>query len=183
MNNRTVGGSFLLVGSAQFIISMIVAESLYPNYSISLNYISDLGVGPSAAIFNLSAFLGGLMSIIGAYFIHREFRNLAFTAFLGLYGIGVMTVGIFPETTDLPHSVAALTAFLFGGLVAITAYRFEKKPLGYFSVVLGALSLTALILFLANVSLGLGRGGMERMIAYPVLVWGSAFGGQLINNQ
>jgi hypothetical membrane protein len=182
MQHRTVGGSLLLVGSAQFIISMFVAESLYPSYSISLNYISDLGVGPTATIFNFSVFLLGLMSIVSAYFMHREFHYLAFTAFIGLAGIGAMAVGIFPETTGLPHAVAAITAFLFGGLAAITAYKFEEKPLDYFSVALGILSLAALILILGNASLGLGRGGMERMIAYPVLVWESAFGGHLIGN-
>jgi hypothetical membrane protein len=182
MNNRTVAGSFLLVGSAQNLISIIVAESVYPNYRISLNYVSDLGVGPTAAIFNFSVFLAGLMGIVGTYFIHREFHNRAFTAFIGLCGIGALVVGIFPETTGLPHVIAALTAFLFGGLAAITAYKFEKKPLNYFSVVLGVLSLTAMILFIGNAHLSLGKGGMERMIVYPVLVWEVGFGGHLINN-
>ncbi|MCX6660128.1 MAG: DUF998 domain-containing protein [Candidatus Bathyarchaeota archaeon] len=181
MHHRNVGGPLLLVGSTQFIISMIVAESVYPGYSISLNYISDLGVGPTAAIFNFSAFLLGLMTVVSAYFMHREFQNVVFTAFIGLAGIGAMAVGIFPETTGLPHALAAIITFLFGGLAAITAYKLEKKPLNYFSVALGIVSLTALILSLGNASLGLGKGGMERMIAYPVLVWESAFGGHMIN--
>ncbi len=183
MNDRTVAGSLLLVGNAQYIISIIVSESVYPNYSISLNYISDLGVGPTAAIFNFSVFLAGLMGIVGTYFIHREFHNRAFTAFIGLYGIGAMVVGIFPETTGLPHLIATTTAFLFGGLAAITAYKFEKKPLNYFSVILGVLSLTAMILFIGHAYLGLGKGGMEHMIIYPLWVWEIAFGGHLINNQ
>jgi hypothetical membrane protein len=160
---------------------MIAAESLYSDYSISLNYISDLGVGPTAAIFNFSAFLLGLMTVVSAYFMHREFQNFVFTLFISLAGIGAIAVGIFPETTGLPHALASITAFLSGGLAAITAYKLEKKPLNYFSVALGILSLTALILLLGDVSLGLGKGGMERMIAYPVLVWESAFGGHLIN--
>jgi len=183
MNNRTVAGSLLLVGNAQNIISVIVAESVYPNYSVSANYISDLGVGPAAAIFNFSVFLAGLMGIVGAYFIHREFHNPAFTAFIGLYAIGAMVVGIFPETTGPPHLIAALIAFLFGGLAAITAYKFEKKPLNYLSVILGVLSLTAMILFIGHAYLGLGKGGMERMIMYPLWVWEFGFGGHLISNQ
>jgi hypothetical protein len=31
-----------------------------------------------------------------------------------------------------------------------------------------------------KVYLGLGVGGMERMIAYPALMWGTGFGGYLI---
>jgi hypothetical membrane protein len=121
------------------------------------------------------------MTVVSAYFMHREFQNVVFTAFIGLAGIGAMAVGIFPETTGLPHALAAIITFLFGGLAAITAYKLEKKPLNYFSVALGIVSLTALILSLGNATLGLGKGGMERMIAYPVLVWESAFGGHMIN--
>jgi hypothetical protein len=38
-----VAGALIFVGSAQFIVALTVAEALYPGYSISQNYISDLG--------------------------------------------------------------------------------------------------------------------------------------------
>jgi len=37
-------------------------------------------------------------------------------------------------------------------------------------------------LFIANADLGLGPGGMERMIVWPILVWGTAFGGYLFGS-
>jgi hypothetical protein len=37
-----------------------------------------------------------------------------------------------------------------------------------------------MVLYGVNINLGLGVGGMERMIAYPILVWGTGFGGHLI---
>jgi hypothetical protein len=40
--------------------------------------------------------------------------------------------------------------------------------------------LGALILFIGKIDLGLGVGGMERMILYPILMWGAGFGGYLI---
>jgi hypothetical protein len=30
-----------------------------------------------------------------------------------------------------------------------------------------------------GITLGLGMGGIERMIAYPILLWGLGFGGHL----
>jgi len=41
--------------------------------------------------------------------------------------------------------------------------------------------LLALVLFASGTFLGLGKGGMERMIAYPALLWAIGFGGHLIS--
>jgi len=38
-------------------VGMMMAEALYSGYSARDNYISDLGVGPSALVFNSSVFL------------------------------------------------------------------------------------------------------------------------------
>ncbi len=43
LNYGKISGALLFVGSAQFVIALTVAEALYPAYSISQNYISDLG--------------------------------------------------------------------------------------------------------------------------------------------
>jgi len=50
---------------------------------------------------------------------------------------------------------------------------------------LGLFSLTALFLLVFTRDygwLGLGAGGMERMIAYPMCLWMIGFGGYLIGN-
>jgi len=91
-----------------------------------------------------------------------------------------MGVGIFPEDFGTIHFAVSLMAFLFGALSAIASYRFQKPPLSYFAVVLGLISLTALILFGLETYLSLGKGGMERMIAYPILLWAIGFAGYLI---
>ena len=54
-----LAGTLIFVGTAQFILFATVAEALYPDYSISNNYISDLGVGPSAPLFNSSVLVLG----------------------------------------------------------------------------------------------------------------------------
>jgi hypothetical protein len=69
----------------------------------------------------------------------------------------------------------SLTAFLFGGLSAIASYRLLKLPLSVIAGRLGLMCLGAL-----SVYLGLGQGGMEHMIVYPLLAWGAGFGGYLI---
>ena len=182
LDDTKVAGTLLFLGAVQFLIVLVVAEALYPNYSVSLNYISDLGVGSTALIFNSSVFLLGLLVVAGAYFIREAFKsNFLFIALI-LTGIGAMMVGLFSETAGVMHTIASLITFLFGGLAAIVSYRVEKPPFSYLSVVLGALGLVGLGLFASGNYLSLGVGGMERMIAHPVLLWAVGFGGHLVSH-
>jgi len=186
-DSTKVAGALVFVGGIQFVLGMLVAEALYPGYSVSQNYISDLGVGPSASIFNSSVFLLGLMVVASAYFVQRSFRNRLVTGLLVLAGVGAMGVGVFPENYPAMHEVVSDVAFIFGGLAPIAAFRLLRKPFNYFSVMLGLVSLCAMVLLSAQYFdlgeqyfLGLGPGGMERMIVYPILLWEMGLGGYLV---
>jgi hypothetical protein len=86
------------------------------------------------------------------------------------------------------HEVVSDVAFIFGGLAPIAAYRLLRKPFNYFSAVLGLVSLCAMVLLSAQYTfglgeqyfLGLGPGGLERMIVYPILLWEMGLGGYLV---
>jgi len=181
-----MAGVFFFIASTQFVLGLIVAEASYPGYNMSDNYISDLGVGPSSMIFNFSIFLLGLLSIIGSYFLPRTINFRALSVLLALMSIGAIGAGIFTKSSAAIHGVMSSMAFLFGGLSAIASFKVLKRPLSVISVILGVIVLGALALFagglLASGSfteieaqdsvffLGLGPGGMERMIAYPALI-------------
>jgi hypothetical membrane protein len=68
-SNGKVAGALIFVAVTQFVLGVIVSEALYSSYSISENYVSDLGVWSSSIIFNSSVFLMGLLLIAGAYFL------------------------------------------------------------------------------------------------------------------
>ena len=183
-----VAGALFFVAVTQFVLGLIVSEALYSGYGISDNYISDLGVGPSSMIFNSSVFLMGLLLIIGTYFLQRAFHFELLTVMLVLTAIGAMGVGVFTEDFGTIHAVVSLITFLFSGLSAIFSvicsyvhkFSLVKMPFSAISVILGLITLGALGLFVGKIYLGLGVGGMERMIVYPVLMWIAGFGGYLI---
>jgi len=181
-DNRKIAGLLLIVGGILCVLGMIVAEALYPSYSTSENYISDLGVGPSALIFNSSVFLLGVLAVCAAYFIQKAFNFKLFSILAAIIGIGAMGVGLFTEDAGVIHTVFSLITFLFAGISAIVSYKLQKPPLSYVSVVLGSVSLVALVLFASGFYLDLGKGGMERMVAYPALLWTIGFGGHLIGD-
>jgi len=175
-----LAGLLLFIGTVQFPIALIIAEALYPGYSVADNYISDLGVGPSALVFNSSVFMLGVLIVCGACLIQRSFHSRLFVVLLILAGVGTMGVGLFSENFGIIHTIASSVVFLFGGFAAIASFKLQKPPLSYLAVLLGIVALVALALFASKIYLGLGKGGMERMIAYPVLLWGVGFSGYLI---
>ncbi len=178
--DRTLAGLLVLVGSAQFLLAMVIAEGTLPDYSVSTDAISALGVGPTAALFNSSIILLGLLILAGAYLYHRTHGLWWITVPFFLLGIGPIGVGLFTENALALHGVFALDSFLFGGLVSILVSTRLPSPLRYISILLGVIGLVALVLFVTGNYLGIGLGGMERMIVYPVLLWGIAFGAYLM---
>ena len=95
-------------------------------------------------------------------------------------GVGAIGVGLFPETAGVIHHVFSVIAFVFGGLSAIASYKVQKMPSSCFSVLLGVMTLGALAMYVSNIFLELGPGGMERMIVYPALIWSVGFGAYLM---
>lgn len=191
MDFRRSAGVALFIGAVQFVIGMQIAEFLYLDYSASDNYISDLGATcretcvvhqPSAFIFNSSVSLLGILVIAGSYYLWRELNKPVLPLLFGLAGVGTLGVGLFPETAGTVHEVVSIMAFLFGGLSTVAAYRFVDAPFSYFSVIMGITSLIALVLFGSEIFIGLGPGGMERMIAYPVVLWVIGLGGYLMGS-
>jgi hypothetical membrane protein len=189
-SNGKVAGTLFFIAAAQFVFGLIISEALYPSYSISDNYISDLGVGSSAIVFNTSVFILGLLMIIGAYFLHRAFNFTMLTVMLVLTAVGAIGVGIFTENSGTIHPIVSFIAFLFGGLSAIFSvicsyvheFKLVKMPFSIIAVILGLVTLGAMALFAGGIYLGIGKGGMERMIVYPLLMWGAGFGGYLISH-
>jgi len=190
-----VAGVLFFVAVTQFIIGLAIAEAWYPGYSVSDNYVSDLGIGPSSIIFNSSVFILGLLLVIGTYFLRHISDLKTVNMLLFLMAIGAMGVGVFTKYFTVAHGALASMAFLFSGLSAIASAKVLKKPLSLISIVLGAMTIGALVLYSSglitsgsltsniaydsNFYLGLGPGGMEHMIVYPALMWLAGFSGHL----
>jgi hypothetical membrane protein len=175
-------------------MGIITAEALYPEtYTTNGNEISDLGstrppdsviLQPSAHIFNSVMMAAGILTMLSAYLLWRGTGRRLPAVFLGLFGLGASGVGIFPGNHGDIHTLFALLTFIAGGLAAILAYSVESSPFRYFSVVLGVVGLATFVLYIFTGDDGpmmaLGRGGVERWVVYPVLLWMLGFGGHLM---
>jgi hypothetical membrane protein len=147
---------------------------------VATNFLSDLGAGQTALLFNPSVAVLGTCVFIGSLIGRRTLgRGLRIT--LAVTGACAVGIDRFPETTGAPHIFFSIATFVFGAVSAIILYRVLRPPLSYVSVGLEIIALVTLVLMLTLHDLGIGPGGMERMIAYPIFLWALGFGGSLID--
>lgn len=188
---KSAPGTLFFLSGSILLLGILTAEIFYPNYSVSLSMISTLGatplpdskiVEPSANIFDLSIGLSGILTAIGAILLKKRTSKLLIISLI-LLGTGSLGVGIFPAFHKLFHPILALTAFLSGGIAAILSSRITRLPFSILSILLGAFSLIFLTLglfFPDTIVPILGRGGTERWVAYPIILWLTGFGAYLM---
>jgi len=183
-----MAGALLLIGGVQWFLAITLAEGLHPGYNSGVHYVSSLGVGATSLFYNASLLALGVSILAGAYLLQGSLGSRAFIILLTITGLATLGVGLFPENVRPWHGIVTPVALLFGGFSAIASYRLQKPPLSYVYALLGALSLAVGILFNPYLGLprestatylGLGKGTMERMVIYPILLWMIGFGGQL----
>jgi len=171
----------LVLGSLELLFLEQLAEILYPGYSVSLNYISDLGVGPepSRTIFTVGIIVFGVFVTTSVYLLGGPAWEVPIL--VALSGAGTIGVGVFNENWGTIHLVFAALAFGMGCLAALVSSRTVRLPLSAVFATLGVIGLMALGLQASGTFLGLGVGGMERMIYYPAIIWVLIYGVYLMS--
>lgn len=190
-------GPLVWVLSLQYFAAQIAVAQHWPaKYSWTRNLISDLGNtacgtfdgryvrSPDHSIMNASFIMLGATMALGSLLIYTEFRrsrgSLIGFSFMAIAGLGTLLVGLFPENSILAvHYFGAFLAFGLGNLSIVIlslVLRRETDALRVFSFLTGVAALVALGLFILHIYLGLGRGGMERVVSYPQAIWLALFG-------
>ena len=189
-------GFWLFLAGLEILLLVHIAEFLYPGYSVSKNYISDLGVGPqpSKAIFTFAIIVFGALALVAANFLRDDVPSSPLWILIAIAAIGAIGVGFFNEQTvmvkGIPvlHFIFAFLAFGFGNIAAIYSFTMVSAPFSYFCMILGVIGFGALVLIglmpLLSKQGGkgsrLGIGGIERMTFYPAMFWLLGFGAFLM---
>jgi hypothetical membrane protein len=192
-----LSGALSIVAGSVILMGIITAEAVYPaRYTTFDNEISDLGgtrppdsviLQPSATIFDLTMIVTGLIILAAAFFLYRAIHRPVAAVPLGLLGAGVFLVGVFPGNTGGIHQMVALLAFVSGGVAAMLSARVTEAPFRWLALAMGAVSFGVLVSYLflgsSHPMAGLGDGGVERWVAYPIVLWLVAFGGYLTSTR
>jgi hypothetical membrane protein len=194
--HETVAGVLLSVTGSGMILSISTNEALYPaahHHSTFANEISDLGgtrppnsymVQPNRMIFIVSMAVAGALVLTATYLLWGVVERRRFLIALGLFGVGIVGIAVFPGNVATYHPLFSMLCFVAGSIAAIMSRKILDVPLRYFAVALGSIALLATVFGSdAFADWGpqefIGIGGVERWIAYPVLLWlvllGAAF--------
>lgn len=189
MRDRTIAGLMLFLLPSLFLTALMWGESIAPGYSVRDNAISDLGIiGETATLFTLTLAAVGALSIIWGYFLYREDGRKGRLLLYAIAGAGAVGAGVISlnDPSGL-HGLFALLAFLFFNLLPLAAMRDVDGPLRAIAVVTGTVGLIFLVaMFVSDAGVidlfgPIGHGGLERMIAYPPMIWLFAYGSMLMS--
>jgi hypothetical membrane protein len=197
MNKLKLSGLLFFLAGAFALMGIITAEAFYPSgtgYTTFHSEVSDLGATrspnsiiyqPSSSIFNTTMLLSGLMTLTATFYQHRYFRKLIASIPLGLFGLGLVGIGIFPGDKTPYHGMFAMLAFLSGGFSAIaTSAQITSAPFKYIGILLGSVALLTwcAAVFVPTIIVPfIGIGGTERWIVYSLVLWLTGLGGYLMN--
>lgn len=187
-----IGGVLYVVAVFQFFVFELVAETLYPGYSVSGNYISDLGATcvsppstlncvvhqPSARIFDSTVFLLGLILLVGTGFVYYGTRKKPYLVTAAVADLAILLVGVYPENTGWTHAIVSVVLFLFMGISLLLAWTIVNgAAIRYLTVAFGVLTL---FFNFTNVPAGqVGVGGQERLLVLCILLELLTLGGYL----
>ncbi|MFJ3900895.1 DUF998 domain-containing protein [Streptomyces sp. NPDC090025] len=198
-----IGYAAWVLGVVQFFVVQVVVGSAWAAtpYSWMDNNISDLGnalcatqsepepryiCSPRHDLMNFSFVALGVLLVVGVVLTGRALWRRGAGAgiargLLAAAGVGFALAGLAPADVDEnQHVLGALLIMALGniGLVAAGFALTDTVPaaLRRAAGVLGVVAFAALALFLSRTYLGLGMGGMERVAAFPLLLWAGAVG-------
>lgn len=192
-------GPYLYLSSLQyFVVQLVVALRWSPAYSLQRDTISDLGntvcgrfngrfvCSPLHALMNVSFIVLGVTMIAGSVLLRHALpptrARLGFL-FMAIAGVGVVVVGVFPENTvSAIHGWGATLPFTIGnvGVIVLGLSLALPRALRLLTLTLGVIALAALVFYASSHYLGLGEGGIERLVAYPQTVWLILLGAYLL---
>lgn len=198
MKPGLVGAVLWMCCLQYFAAEAIAIAGFRGSYSLSTNFISDLGAvdcvanicSSRHALMNASFLLQGCLISGGALLTRALFPNgWLWTAAIGLIGasgFGVFIVGLAPEDVAPGwHYLGAAENFLFcnAGAAALGAALLRTpthRTAGMVALLTGLVGLIGLAGIAMHADLGLGPGGIERVTAYPFPIWISGFGAWLL---
>jgi len=196
MASRAMLGAVAWILALQFFVVQGIVQAAWTTpFSLAHNMISDLAretcgpllrapgidvaCSPWHALMNASITANGVLIPLGALLTRRlwppsRLMTVAL-AVIALTAPGHVMVGLWPsDTGPSMHLIGAGSILALGNpgmvLAGLAAWR-DRRSQALASVILGTAGIAGTLLFLNDIDLGIGLGGMERVAFYPLTLW------------
>ncbi|SCF17318.1 hypothetical membrane protein [Micromonospora viridifaciens] len=191
-------GSYSWLLAAPLFLAANVITGLawrHPRFSWAANNISDLGnvtcgnwgtsrprevCSPWHGAMNTASVVTGVLLALGMLLTWPALGRGAATTAARLLtlaaGAGYVLAGAYPaDVNENNHVLGAVLIFIPGNVGMVVASLARRspvlRPVRAASLALGLIGLAGTALFAAQVDLGIGVGGMERVAVFPLLAW------------
>ena len=128
---------------------------------------------------NIGFIILGILIISGAILLRHlwpksRMTNVALTLIV-IGGIGEIMAGLAPGNVNVViHAIGALLHWLCGytGIILLGLGTWKtRKHIAIFSLLCGIIAIAGLFLYGNQIDFGMGRGVMQRIVAYPSTIW------------
>jgi hypothetical membrane protein len=191
-----VGGLCGILGPLVALIIIGVSVSITPWFSLSNNFLSDLGGvkgqepvwaanGSSSLLFNSGVAVVGIM---GVFFSLGIMKSGMVKDFIGRVGnkmllvgmVSLFVIGIMPETTGLPHTIASVLFFILVPVsMVLLGLEMRRERLGQLTIILGLVGFFSLTFFLLPPPFG-SNALAEIITGGMISLFGIIMGGRLV---
>jgi len=142
------------------------------------NALSDLGIkSNAAAFFNIGMMLGGILTFVFSLGLIRILSNKIGAYFLSLSALGLIGIGLFPETIFTLHFISSATFFVLLALsLLLIGLKIKQDPfernMGMLATLFAmvAISSTVFLLILEGVAIP------ESISCFPAFIWCMIYG-------
>lgn len=179
------------VACLQYFAVEAVTAAASPGYNYRFGYISDLGATECASVcsprhgwMNASFVVQGVLIAAGLALAWSALGKSRLATFgkisLAVCAAGVALVGLAPENVAAGWHYFGATANLVGCNLAALALGLTGASALRAGAVAGVVGLAACLALALHADGGLGVGAVERLAAYPFLVWLAGSGAALV---
>ena len=124
---------------------VVLLLSVVSDFVLFENFISDLGIGMYALVFNATLIIAALLAVPFAFHVYKRYNYLIIlflTTILFLIG-----VGLFPSTSGLHMPLAALFFLLAFATMLVAGTKMTRRRSRWTSFALGVLGFAGLAVF------------------------------------
>ena len=199
-NSTVIAGALLWIAGLEWFAAQAIAQSAWRTpYSLSSNFISDLGAvhcgteiglgyvcSPLHTLMNASFLVIGVCTVAGVLLLRKKWpRSKSITWglwLLGLFGAGKVTVGLAPEDQRLLFHAVGSLGILFGNigcLILAVSLRRTSRTVALVFLCIGVVGVIAFVLQLDS-ALTTIRGALERLADWPLPLWLAMLGGTFL---
>jgi hypothetical membrane protein len=201
---RVAAGAVCWLLSLEWFVGQAIAQAAWTTpYSLSQDYISDLGVtrcgtyrvlgetsyicSPLHDVMNVSFVLAGLVMVAGVVLLRGIWPQRPLTTaglvLIAVAGLGKIGGGLAPGNVDMPLHDLATLGILCGDIGALllgcALWRVTRWMAAGFLAV-GAVGTVGFVLMAAAPAHHLPAGAFERLASWPLPVWLAALGLTLV---